>query len=104
MKNEISMTQFTATVADSLGINAPDGAEEKIPLMASYLQKRDISKVDKVLIYNPDAIGMWLFQKYTTWFAPVLNHTQLGNAVRYTGLFWNDVYRSHAIGSWNPEI
>ncbi|CCZ29598.1 type I phosphodiesterase/nucleotide pyrophosphatase [Firmicutes bacterium CAG:194] len=78
MKNEISMTQFTATVADCLGINAPDGAEAKIPFMASYLQKRDISKVDKVLIYNPDAIGMWLFQKYTTWFAPVLNHTQLG--------------------------
>ena len=49
MKNEISMTQFTATVADCLGINAPDGAEAKIPFMASYLQKRDISKVDKVL-------------------------------------------------------
>ena len=30
-----------------------------------------------MLIYNPDAIGQWLIQKYTDDFAPVMRHTQL---------------------------
>lgn len=27
--------------------------------------------VDKMLIYNPDAIGQWFYEKYKPWFAPV---------------------------------
>jgi predicted AlkP superfamily pyrophosphatase or phosphodiesterase len=29
------------------------------------------------LIYNPDAVGMWLYQKYYACFLPVLKHTPL---------------------------
>ncbi len=78
MKNSISMNQFAATIAECLDIPIPSAAEPKISFMYSYLQKKNITKVEKALIYNPDAIGMWLFQKYTSWFLPVLNHTQLG--------------------------
>lgn len=78
MKNSISMTQFAATIADCLDVAAPSNADERFSHISTLLQKKNISKVEKVLIYNPDAIGMWLFQKYTTWFTPVLKHTQVG--------------------------
>ena len=29
-----------------------------------------MQRAEKPLIYNPDAVGMWLWQKYTEWFAP----------------------------------
>ena len=31
----------------------------------------------RVLVYNPDAIAQWLYQKYTTEFSPVMEYTQL---------------------------
>lgn len=76
--NSISMTQIAATVADVMGIEPPIQADEKIGWLSDLLTGRAIGKVDKVVMYNPDAIAMWLFQKYTADFAPVLKHTQVG--------------------------
>ncbi|MBE6644448.1 MAG: alkaline phosphatase family protein [Ruminococcaceae bacterium] len=40
---------------------------------------RQLSKdgFDRVLIHNPDAVGMWLYQDYPDAFLPVLKHTHL---------------------------
>lgn len=78
MKNSISMTQFAATVAGCIGVPAPEEAGEPFTLAGELMRAKDVRKAEKVLIYNPDAVGLWLFQKYTEWFAPVLRHTQLG--------------------------
>ncbi len=78
MKNSISMTRFAATLAKSLGIAAPKEADESVSLVEGLLRRQGVETAKKVLIYNPDAVGLWLFQKYTEWFAPVLRHTQLG--------------------------
>ena len=78
MKNSISMTQFAATVADALGVPAPKAAGESFPLLRRTLEQQGVVTAQKALLYNPDAVGQWLFQKYTNWFAPVLRHTQLG--------------------------
>ena len=78
MKNAVSMTQFAATMAASMGISAPKAAGAPFPLFGEAMKQQDVSTAKRVLIYNPDAVGMWLFQKYTNWFAPVLRHTQLG--------------------------
>ena len=78
MKNSISLTQFASTLAASMGISAPKAAGEAFPLLGETLRQQGVSTAKRVLIYNPDAVGMWLFQKYTPWFAPVLRHTQLG--------------------------
>ncbi len=78
MNNSISMTQFAATLADIIGIPAPADADGPISFVKQLLNTQGIDHAQKVLIYNPDAVGMWLFQKYTEWFAPVLAHTQMG--------------------------
>ena len=76
MKNTVSMTQFAATIADCLGIPAPKEAGEAFPFVRELLNKKGMAKAEKLLIYNPDAMGMWLYQKYTGWFKPVVEHTQ----------------------------
>lgn len=78
MKNSISMTQFVATIAENIGVKLPESAAASFGLLGGLLKNNGIKQAKKVLIYNPDAVGMWLFQKYTEWFAPVLKHTQLG--------------------------
>lgn len=77
MKNAISMTRFAASIAECIGIPAPAEAGEPFAPVKALLQKNGMSRAEKLLIYNPDAVGLWLWQKYTEWFAPVMRHTQL---------------------------
>lgn len=77
MKNTVSMTRFAASVAECIGIPAPAEAAAPFPFAKTLLQETGLQRAEKLLIYNPDAVGLWLWQKYTTWFAPVLRHTQL---------------------------
>jgi len=72
------MTQLAATVADIMGIEPPRQAEPKVGWLSELLKSKANGKVDRAVIYNPDAIAMWLFQNYTADFAPVLKHTQVG--------------------------
>lgn len=76
MKNTISMTQFAATIANCLDIPAPAEAAPAFPFVKEMLEKKGIERAEKLLIYNPDAMGLWLYQKYTERFAPVVRHTE----------------------------
>jgi predicted AlkP superfamily pyrophosphatase or phosphodiesterase len=76
--NTVSMTQIAATVADILGVEPPNQAEEKLDWLSGLLKSNANGKIDRGILYNPDAIAQWLFQKYTADFAPVLKHTQTG--------------------------
>ncbi|NLX92427.1 MAG: hypothetical protein GXZ02_00930 [Clostridiales bacterium] len=76
--NSVSITQIAATVADVMGVEPPLQAEEKIDWLSALLKSYANGKVDRTVLYNPDAIALWLFQKYTADFAPVLKHTQVG--------------------------
>lgn len=61
-----------------MGMEAPRNAEPSIPLVDAFVEKRlNGRKADRVLIYNPDCIGLWHYQKYTDLFVPVLLETQL---------------------------
>ena len=91
MKNTISMTQFAATAAGCLGVAAPQAAGKAVPLVKDMLARRGMAQAHRALIYNPDAVGLWLFQKYTPWFAPVLEHTQLGLPVATVTPSWTPV-------------
>lgn len=76
MKNTTSMTQFAATIASCIDIPAPKEADKPFPFVKEMLESRNIARAEKLLIYNPDAVGLWLYQKYTEWFAPVVRNTQ----------------------------
>ena len=71
--NSISLTGLAATLADALGVERPAQANEPISSLATLINGR----VDRVFMYNPDAVALWLYQKYTGLFANVVKHTQL---------------------------
>lgn len=80
--NSISMTKVAATMAGILGIEPPAQADNRIDWLSEMLKSRANGKADRAVIFNPDAIAMWLFQNYTADFAPVLRHTQVGVPLR----------------------
>lgn len=82
MFNSIMMTQFAATIAEAMGVEKPQQAGKPIEAVRHLMDNCPDGQADRVLIYNPDAIGMWLFQKYTEEFTPVLKHVQLGVPVK----------------------
>lgn len=77
MFNSLSMTRFAASIAEAMDIPAPAGADRPIPQVKRLVQNTLGGRADRVMIYNPDAISMWLVQKYTEAFAPVMERTQL---------------------------
>lgn len=71
--NSINITKTAGTVTSLLGLEAP---EMSAPPIEEVLQKADIAfsgeKADTVVMYNPDAVALWLYQKYTGLFKDVL--------------------------------
>lgn len=83
MKNSTSLTYFTPTIEECfVGEYYNDYKDKDIWLLKEFLEENNCSKIEKVLIYNPDAIGMWLFQKYTKDFYDLLKNVQLTIPVR----------------------
>ena len=81
--NSLRITQTAATAAALLGFEAPQGADvpESIVLHAAERVFHG-EKAERLLLYNPDAVALWIYQKYTARFEPVLLHTQLDLPVR----------------------
>jgi len=77
MENFSRITQTAATVAAVMGFEAPQGADTPNEIIVRKAQK-DLhgETVQKALLYNPDAIALWLYQKYTKRFAPVILHSE----------------------------
>lgn len=73
-----TLANVGATLALAAGIEAPAQSEEPIPAVLNLVKANTISgKADKLLIFNPDAVALWLYLRYTDFFAPVQRHTQL---------------------------
>lgn len=75
--NSISLTHLAATLADALGVERPHEAHEPITSLENLVKKQAGGRVDRIFMYNPDAVAQWLYQKYTPWFDGVHRHTQL---------------------------
>ena len=71
--NSIPITGVARTITDIVGIDAPQQAEPSISVICNCVKKVFGEKtVDRVFMYNPDAIALWLFQKYTALFEKAL--------------------------------
>ena len=81
--NSICLTDAASTISDIFGIDRPKYASgpicDVVQLADRYFEGK---KADRILIYNPDAIALWLFQKYTSYFSGVFKHTQIGLPMR----------------------
>ena len=76
--NSINITRTAATITALLGVEAPEGFAAPIE---QVLKKADAAfsgkKADKVIMYNPDAVALWLYQKYTHLFSDVIMNSSM---------------------------
>ena len=63
--NKNSLDTVCAALAYALGIEPPSHAAQKNEELALYIDKVfDGEKADRVVMYNPDAVAQWIYQKY----------------------------------------
>lgn len=75
--NSISLNAIASSLARILSIEPPLQSNAPADVLVSLPASMDKDKVDRIVMYNPDAIGLEIFQKYTALFTPVLQHIQL---------------------------
>ena len=76
--NAISLTGVAASLAKAIDIPSPTQAASSIEAINRLIQANTSrGKVDKIFMYNPDAVAMWLYQKYTDYYLPLLDHAKL---------------------------
>lgn len=63
--NSDSVDTVCAALAYAMGIDPPRFAAKKNEELSNYIDKVfDGEKADRVVMYNPDAIAQWIYQKY----------------------------------------
>lgn len=64
--NENSLDTLCAALCYAMGIEPPAHAAPANPELKAYIdEKFGDQKADRVVMYNPDAIGQWIYEKYT---------------------------------------
>ncbi|MCL2565409.1 MAG: alkaline phosphatase family protein [Defluviitaleaceae bacterium] len=77
--NSLPIGAIAKTITDIVGINSPKQAEPSINIIHNCAKKVfEGKKADRVFIYNPDAVALWLFQKYTERFERAILQSDLG--------------------------
>lgn len=67
--NEQSLDTLCGALAYGMGIPAPKEAAAKNETLAAYIDEAlQGEKCDRIFMYNPDAIGQWLYEKYPALF------------------------------------
>ena len=75
--NSDSLDTICGALAYAMGVEPPSFAAKKNEELANYIDKVfDGEKADRVVMYNPDAIAQWVYQKYPTYLAGVKSHTE----------------------------
>ena len=66
LDSSICITSVRATAEKLFGIHTEGVSDAPNPLVVALAQKKlGGTPVDRVVIYNPDAVALWLYQKYT---------------------------------------
>ena len=73
--NTDSLDTLCAALAYAIGVNPPECAAEKNIHLSEYVDEVfGGEKADRVIMYNPDAIAQWIYEKYPVYFDEVKNH------------------------------
>lgn len=83
MKNEKSLDTLCAALCYAMGIEAPVRAAAPSAALCAYVdEKLAGSKADRVVMYNPDAIAQWIYEKYPQLLREVTARTELALPLR----------------------
>ena len=67
MYHQNSLDTLCASLAYAMGIDAPACAEAANADLNAYIDRMfDGEKADRIVMYNPDAIATWVYEKYPT--------------------------------------
>lgn len=78
VRNEQSIDTICGALAYAMGIEPPYHAAPKNPELANYIDRIfDGQKADRVVMYNPDAIAQWIYNKYTHLVQTVKDNTDV---------------------------
>ena len=70
----LKLTGVAAALCDALGLEKPEKADVQIDILKKLTEGKNI---DRVFMYNPDAVALWLFEKYTDIFTPVMLNSDI---------------------------
>ncbi|MEE0980227.1 MAG: hypothetical protein U0K91_00985, partial [Acutalibacteraceae bacterium] len=70
----LKLTGVAASLCDALGLEKPEKADEQIDILKKLTEGENI---DRVFMYNPDAVALWLFERYTDIFTPVMLNSDI---------------------------
>ena len=70
----IKLTGVAASLCTAFGFEKPESAGEPIDVLKKLTEGKDI---DRVFMYNPDAVALWIFEKYTDLFTPVMLNSDI---------------------------
>lgn len=74
--NSNSLDTVCATLCYAMGVTPPKLAAAKNWELSNYIDKVfDGGKADRIVMYNPDAIAQWLYEKYPHFFDGVKQRT-----------------------------
>lgn len=78
MLNPNSLDTLCAALAYAMGIEAPVQAAPASPELCAYVdQALEGRKADRILMFNPDAIAQWVWEKYPEFLKPVAERAEL---------------------------
>lgn len=76
--NKKSLNTLCSTLCYAMGIKKPKLAK---PINIEFKNYIDNSlggeKADRIIMYNPDAVAMWIYEKYNSYFAELKKHIDL---------------------------
>lgn len=76
--NSIPITAVAPSLAAILGIAPPEKSGPSMNLLTRAADAAFSGRhADRILIYNPDAVALWLFQKYTALFEDAVLHSDV---------------------------
>ena len=75
--NSYNLDGVCAALCSLMGIEAPEKANEGNPALLSMKNRICGRNFDRILMYNPDAVALWLYQKYSSYYIPVQERTSL---------------------------
>ena len=74
----ICISSVKSTILDLMGMKKIETDEKVNPLIKVLAHKKlGKTKIDRAVIYNPDAVALWLYQKYTYLFSNVATTSDL---------------------------
>lgn len=78
MKNPNSLDSLCAALSYAIGVAVPECAAAPNTDLCTYLDGILYgSKVDRIFMYNPDAIAQWIYEKYSHIFSEINNRTDV---------------------------